>query len=88
MRDLYPPLAAAGERSGGLVPNTAGSHAAVEDDAPPPVDVNRLTDEVRQSSAFLDDVFTQVARVVVGQREMVERVLIGLLTGEIGRAHV
>src|SRR5262249_37469802 len=69
------------EHPGGLVPNTAGSHAAQGDGAPPPVDVNRLADEVRQSSAFLDEVFTQVARVVVGQREMVERVLIGLLTG-------
>ena len=35
----------------------------------------------RQSSAFLDDVFAQVGRVVVGQRDMVERIMIGLLTG-------
>jgi len=46
-----------------------------------PVDVHQLADEVRRSSAFLDDVFAEVARVVVGQRDMVERVLIGLLTG-------
>ena len=31
--------------------------------------------------AFLDDVLAEVGRVVVGQREMIERVLIGLLTG-------
>ncbi len=47
----------------------------------PAIDVNVLTEEVRQTSAFLDDVFAQVGRVVVGQRDMVERVLIGLLTG-------
>ncbi|HSS02021.1 MAG TPA: AAA family ATPase [Kofleriaceae bacterium] len=46
----------------------------------PAIDVNLLTEEVRRSSAFVDDVFAQVARVVVGQRDMVERVLIGLLT--------
>ncbi|MGH9885477.1 MAG: AAA family ATPase [bacterium] len=42
--------------------------------------MNLLTEEVRRASAFVDDVFAQVARVVVGQRDMVERVLIGLLT--------
>jgi MoxR-like ATPase len=47
----------------------------------PTIDVNQLTDEVRQHSAFLDQVFTEVGKVVVGQRDMVERVLIGLLTG-------
>jgi MoxR-like ATPase len=45
------------------------------------IDVNELTEQVRDRSAFLDDVFAEVGRVVVGQREMVERVLIGLLTG-------
>ena len=46
-----------------------------------PLDVTLLTEEVKQASAFVDDVFAQVGRVVVGQREMVERVMIGLLTG-------
>ncbi|HEY4182089.1 MAG TPA: MoxR family ATPase [Kofleriaceae bacterium] len=45
------------------------------------IDVALLAEEVKQRSAFVDDVFAQVARVVVGQREMVERVMIGLLTG-------
>ena len=40
-----------------------------------------LTEQVRKESAFLDDVFGEVGKVVVGQRDMVERVLIGLLTG-------
>ncbi|HEX2690757.1 MAG TPA: AAA family ATPase, partial [Kofleriaceae bacterium] len=47
----------------------------------PLIDINLLAEEVQRGSAFLDDLFTQVARVVVGQRDMVERVLIGLLTG-------
>ena len=49
--------------------------------AVPTIDVEKLTEEVKESSAFLDDVFSQVGRVVVGQRDMVERIMIGLLTG-------
>jgi MoxR-like ATPase len=45
------------------------------------IDVEALTHEVKEASAFLDDVFAQVGRVVVGQRDMVERIMIGLLTG-------
>src|SRR3954467_10992113 len=47
----------------------------------PTIDVEALTEEVKQASAFLDDVFGQVGKVVVGQRDMVERIMIGLLTG-------
>src|SRR4051794_37368978 len=47
----------------------------------PAVDITALTEQVRKESAFLDDVFAQVGKVVVGQRDMIERVLIGLLTG-------
>src|SRR5574338_559994 len=49
--------------------------------AAPSVDITQLTEQVRKESAFLDDVFHEVGKVVVGQRDMVERVLIGLLTG-------
>jgi MoxR-like ATPase len=45
------------------------------------VDAAHLADRVKEHSAFVDDVFAQVGRVVVGQRDMVERVLVGLLTG-------
>ena len=61
--------------------NTSGPHVAIPAPPPPGFDVQQLTEEVRQTSAFLDDVFAQVGRVVVGQRDMVERVMIGLLTG-------
>ena len=47
----------------------------------PAVDITQLTDQVKRESAFLDEVFAEVGKVVVGQRDMVERVLIGLLTG-------
>jgi MoxR-like ATPase len=87
LRDLYPPLDPAGDSEGGLVPSSAPGVPTVQVapgvlTAPPSpaIDVNLLTEEVRRSSAFVDDVFAQVARVVVGQRDMVERVLIGLLT--------
>ncbi|HEY6035019.1 MAG TPA: AAA family ATPase, partial [Kofleriaceae bacterium] len=45
------------------------------------MDIAALTDQVRVTSAFLDSVFAEVGKVVVGQREMIERVMIGLLTG-------
>ena len=47
----------------------------------PAVDITALTEQVKEKSAFLDDVFAEVGKVVVGQREMIERVMIGLLTG-------
>ncbi|HVK87137.1 MAG TPA: MoxR family ATPase [Kofleriaceae bacterium] len=47
----------------------------------PTIDIGRLTELVKESSAFLDEVFAQVGRVVVGQKDMVERIMIGLLTG-------
>jgi MoxR-like ATPase len=82
LRDLYPPLAPAIEREGGLVSNALpGVAPALPGAAAAPIDVNALAEEVRRASAFLDQVFAEVARVVVGQRDMVERVLIGLLTG-------
>ena len=46
-----------------------------------PIDNTVLAEQVRTGSAFLDDVFAEVGKVVVGQRDMIERVLIGLLTG-------
>ncbi len=71
--------------AGGTAPGI-GPHA-IREVAPPPAppsshfDVTALGEEVRRTSGFLDDVFEQVGKVVVGQREMVERILIGLLTG-------
>ena len=44
-------------------------------------DVRVINDLVRQESGFIDDVLSEVEKVIVGQRHMVERVLLGLLTG-------
>jgi MoxR-like ATPase len=92
LRDLYPPLDPSDQREGGLIENTSpevppalhgsATPGLVPVPGPgPAIDVNLLAAEVRETSAFLDEVFAQVGHVVVGQREMVERVLIGLLTG-------
>jgi MoxR-like ATPase len=43
-----------------------------------------LNDLVQQESKFIDDILTEVGRVIVGQNTMVERLLIGLLA----RGHV
>ena len=67
-----PPISSGDETPGGIRMSPPGAVA---------LDVTELTDEVKATSGFLDGVFEQVGRVVVGQREMVERVLIGLLTG-------
>ena len=40
-----------------------------------------INELVRDESAFLDSLFNEVEKVIVGQRVMVERTLLGLLTG-------
>ena len=44
------------------------------------VDIKTLNEKIHQKSAFVDAMLTEVGKVVVGQRYMVERLLIGLLT--------
>ncbi len=44
-------------------------------------DVRALNELIAKESAFVDRVLTEVGRVIVGQTYMVERILIGLLTG-------
>ncbi len=43
-------------------------------------DIKKLNEIVQSEGAFLDDVFAGVSKIIVGQTEMVERLLIGLLT--------
>jgi MoxR-like ATPase len=47
-------------------------------------DVRVLTEMVRKESAFVDRLTTEVSRVIVGQKELVDRILIALLC----RGHV
>jgi len=44
-------------------------------------DVRALNDMVSQESAFLDNLMSEIGKVVVGQSYMIERILMGLLTG-------
>ena len=44
-------------------------------------EVARLTELVQQEGAFIKEAQTEISRVVVGQRKMVERILMGFLTG-------
>jgi MoxR-like ATPase len=45
------------------------------------LDMHRLGELVERESAFVDLVVAEVGRVVVGQRAMIERILIGLIGG-------
>ena len=42
-------------------------------------DIRALTERVQQESSFVEDLHQEASRVIVGQRYMLERVLIGLL---------
>src|SRR5690606_18256219 len=44
-------------------------------------DVRALNEIVVQESAFLDDLLSEIGKVVVGQSYMIERILMGILTG-------
>jgi len=44
-------------------------------------DVRMLNDMVQKESAFVDDLLAEVGKVIVGQQQMVERILVGLLAG-------
>ena len=44
-------------------------------------DIRVLNEMVREESRFVDQLVAEMSKVVVGQTEMVERLLIGLLTG-------
>ncbi|HET6568364.1 MAG TPA: AAA family ATPase [Rhodothermales bacterium] len=47
----------------------------------PTFDIALVNDRIREESAFIDDLLTEIGRVVVGQKYMIERLLIGLLGG-------
>lgn len=49
--------------------------------ARPAIDIQALTAHIREESAFVERVIAEVSKVLVGQRTMIERILIGLLTG-------
>ena len=48
------------------------------------IDINAINEKIEKESAFVDLLTLEMNKVIVGQKDMVERLLIGLL----GRGHV
>ena len=44
-----------------------------------PVDMQELSERIEQSSAFIEEIYSELNKVIVGQRYMIDRLLIGLL---------
>src|SRR5947209_6846784 len=44
-------------------------------------DIQKLQERIQRESAFVDALLAQAGQVVVGQKQMIERLLIGLVTG-------
>ncbi|MGM0596405.1 MAG: AAA family ATPase [Myxococcota bacterium] len=44
-------------------------------------DIKMIREMIKKESAFIDDLFSEISKVIVGQTYMVERLLIGLFTG-------
>ncbi len=44
-----------------------------------PVDMQELGEKIQESSAFIEDIYTEMNKVIVGQRYMIDRLLVGLL---------
>jgi len=47
----------------------------------PPADVLALNEQVREKSAPVRTLIAEISKVIVGQRELIERLVVGLLTG-------
>ena len=48
------------------------------------MEITELNEKIKQESQFIDDLFSEIGKVIVGQKEMVQRLIIGLL----GNGHV
>ncbi len=48
------------------------------------MEITELNERIKEESRFVDDLFGEIGKVIVGQKEMVERLVIGLL----GNGHV
>ena len=48
------------------------------------VDIKAINEKIEKESAFVDLLTMEINKVIIGQKEMVERLLIGLL----GRGHI
>ncbi|GAB4295867.1 MAG: MoxR family ATPase [Ignavibacteriaceae bacterium] len=48
------------------------------------MDITELNEKIRNESAFIDVLFSEIGKVIIGQRAMVERLVVGLL----GNGHI
>lgn len=48
------------------------------------MDINALNEKIKQESAFVDLLFNEIGKTIIGQKAMVERLIVGLL----GNGHV
>ena len=48
------------------------------------IDISKINEKIKKESSFIDVLLTEVNKVIVGQKYMIERLLIGLL----GRGHI
>lgn len=48
------------------------------------MDISALNEKIKQESAFIDLLFSEIGKVIVGQKAMVERLVVGLL----GNGHI
>jgi MoxR-like ATPase len=44
------------------------------------IDIRELNDRIQRESAFIDMITMEMGKVIIGQKHMVERLLIGLLS--------
>ena len=49
-----------------------------------PVDIKEINEKIKKESAFIDLLMLEINKVIVGQKHMTERLLIGLL----GKGHI
>ena len=48
------------------------------------MDISALNEKIKQESAFIDLLMNEIGKVIVGQKAMVERLIVGLL----GNGHI
>jgi len=48
------------------------------------VEITELNEKIKLESQFVDDLFNEIGKVIIGQKEMVQRLVIGLL----GNGHI
>src|SRR5258708_37131514 len=65
-------------------PTTAEIGGKAPVSAQPATDIRLLNDRIQQESAFIDALFAQAGQVIVGQKQIIERPLSGLITGGAG----